>query len=125
VEVSKKVHQMLRLQGILKQQIRTVYKKPKAKPTFWTRKDVDSQVYQVLYEYANVPDEQVSLTSNFVSDLLNDSTDKYAMYLDALELFQLRIPALNNDSRSFESGRELADWIAAQLEQQKRLIDYS
>jgi acyl carrier protein len=115
---------MLRLGAILKQQIRTVYKKPKAKPTFWTRKDVDSQVYQVLYEYANVPDEQVTLTSNFSKDLLNDSTDNYAMYLDLLELFQLKIPALNNDSRNFESGREFADWIAGQLEQQKRLIDY-
>jgi hypothetical protein len=53
-----KLHQLTQ---VLHHQIRTLYKKPKRLPTFWTKKEVDSYVLQVLFDYAKVPDEKVFL----------------------------------------------------------------
>jgi hypothetical protein len=55
---------MFRINQIFKQQIRTLYKKPRQPPGLYTKNGVDAQVYEVLYDYANVPDEKVSLNDD-------------------------------------------------------------
>jgi hypothetical protein len=38
---------------------RNLYKKPGCKPSFWNKNQVDKQVFQLLFDYANVPDSKV------------------------------------------------------------------
>ena len=50
-------------------------------------------------------------------------TNRFGLYLDVLEEFQLMIPAYRNSARDWQSGKEAADWIAYNLEEQGRLTD--
>jgi hypothetical protein len=57
-------------------------------------------------------------------DLLSDESDKLGMYMDVLEKFQLRVPATFDSSMLFDTGKDISDWVASQLEEQGRLVDY-
>ncbi|KAJ3315970.1 hypothetical protein HDV04_000178 [Boothiomyces sp. JEL0838] len=112
-----------RVQFIKNSLTRSLYKKPNLTPLFWTRENIDTQVYQVLFDYANVPESKVSLYANLTSDLLIDDREKFGLYLDMLETFELLIPSYRNQVRDWKSGKEAADWIAANLEEAGRLED--
>ncbi|KAJ3262301.1 hypothetical protein HK103_002715 [Boothiomyces macroporosus] len=66
---------------------------------------------------------RVSLYANLTSDLLIDDREKFGLYLDMLETFELLIPSYRNQVRDWKSGKEAADWIAANLEEAGRLED--
>ncbi|KAJ3276775.1 hypothetical protein HDV01_002829 [Terramyces sp. JEL0728] len=112
-----------KVQLINKSLTRSLYKKPNLTPLFWTKENIDTQVYQVLFDYANVSESKVTLYANLTSDLLVDDREKFGFYLDLLETFELLIPSNRNQVRDWKSGKEAADWIAANLEEAGRLAD--
>jgi hypothetical protein len=44
--------------------------------------------------------------------------------LDLTELFQLPISTERIEAADFKSGREAADWVAFNLEEDRRLLDH-
>jgi hypothetical protein len=44
--------------------------------------------------------------------------------LDLLDEFQLMIPTNRNFVRDWQSGKEASDWIAFNMEEQGRLVDF-
>lgn len=44
------------------------------------------------------------------------------MFMDLVKEFQLSIPGYRSHTRDWKSGKEAADWIAFNLEEQGRLL---
>ncbi|KAJ3045536.1 hypothetical protein HDV00_009193 [Rhizophlyctis rosea] len=86
----------------------------------------------MLFEYANVDDKKVGylgslvfLESNWGSDLLIDDLDRFGLFWDVITEFELEkpiSPVCRRFTRQLQSGREAADWAAAHLEEEGRLI---
>ncbi|KAI8926905.1 hypothetical protein BC831DRAFT_454296 [Entophlyctis helioformis] len=87
-----------------------------------TKFQVDEQVLTLLHDYANVDESQVKLHSNLVLGLLVDSLDRYGLYVDLVEKFMLIVDDERRFTRDFKSGREAADWVAALMEEDGRLV---
>lgn len=49
---------------------------------------------------------------------------RFGLYLDLLDEFQLMIPTNRNFTRDWQSGKEVSDWIAFNMEEQGRLVDF-
>ncbi|KAI8902644.1 hypothetical protein BC833DRAFT_561512 [Globomyces pollinis-pini] len=104
-------------------QIRTIFKRSAPPPKLWKKEQVDKKVYQVLFTYSNIEEDKVSLYSSIEKDLLVDERQRYGLYLDLLNEFELSIAPYRSLVRDWQSGKEAADWIAANLEEKQRLID--
>jgi hypothetical protein len=64
------------------------------------------------------------LYSNLSSELLIGERERVGLFFDLLEKFSINIPSHRNDVRDLKSGKEYADWIAAYLEENGRLVDH-
>lgn len=98
--------------------------KPQVVLKYWLKTDIEIVVHQQLFEYSNVPDAEVTLESNIYKELLITEREKFGLYVDMLEIFQLSIPAYRSQTRDLQSGKEFADWVAFNLEESCRLVDH-
>ncbi|KAI8915774.1 hypothetical protein EDD86DRAFT_186011 [Gorgonomyces haynaldii] len=99
-----------------------MYVKKQHIPASWTKRAVDEQVLDMLYDLAPQVEEKVALTANISWDLLVDPRQKYGFFMDILEQFEIELDAEEGAARDFASGKEAADWVASQLEETNRLL---
>ncbi|KAJ3411300.1 hypothetical protein HDV05_002404 [Chytridiales sp. JEL 0842] len=94
------------------QSIRSVYNtKGIRTPKVWTRVAIQERILEMLFEYAQVPEQKISLDANLANALLIDSLDR----------FEFEIPSTRRFQRDLASGREASDFVASILEQCNRL----
>jgi hypothetical protein len=62
------------------------------------------------------------MDSNFAIDLLIDKSYRYAILEDMHVVFRLDMAFNVESTRDFKSGREMADWLAASMEEKGQLI---
>ncbi|KAI9098153.1 hypothetical protein DFS34DRAFT_619795 [Phlyctochytrium arcticum] len=101
---------------------RTLYRKASPPSLPYTKKAIDRKVLDLLLDYVKTNPEKTSMEANLVTGLGISKLDRFAFYWDLQTEFQFLIPATRHDVRDLQSGREAADWVAAILEQQERLV---
>ncbi|KAJ3102268.1 hypothetical protein HDU96_009705 [Phlyctochytrium bullatum] len=67
-------------------QVRTVLRKTGFPPQVWTKNSIEMQIIDMLYDYANVPPEKISLEANLETSLLLDRIDRYGFQWDLLDV---------------------------------------
>ncbi|KAI8854204.1 hypothetical protein BC829DRAFT_380602 [Chytridium lagenaria] len=82
---------------------------------------IEIQIIDMLYDYANVPQNKISLDANLENSLLLDRLDRYGFQWDLQEIFEFQLGYTRDFARDLQSGREAADWVAAKLEELNRL----
>ncbi|KAI9017218.1 hypothetical protein BC832DRAFT_527088 [Gaertneriomyces semiglobifer] len=101
---------------------RSLYKKAQPPRLNYTRKEVDEKVLDMLYDYAKINSEKVTLESNLIKDLKLDRLARFGLSWDLITVFDFPHVPPKNDSKNFQSGREAADYVASVLEESKRLV---
>lgn len=107
--------------------VRTMYLKRKPVPLVWKKPAIEEHVLDMLFDYCPSHEQdvhsltQVALVASMKNTLLIDSLDRFGFYMDLLEHFDIVMPIQRSLTRDFASGREAADWVATQLEQEGRL----
>ncbi|KAJ3327011.1 hypothetical protein HDU76_012437 [Blyttiomyces sp. JEL0837] len=101
-------------------QKRNIYKKPKEPILSWTREALHEKILDLLFDYAQCPQEQISLEANLEEQLLIDSLDRFGFQWDLQNIFQFDIPPQRRFARDLKSGREAADWVMSILEEDGR-----
>ncbi|KAJ3281512.1 hypothetical protein HK104_011417 [Borealophlyctis nickersoniae] len=105
-------------------QVRTFYKFRDIAPKQWTKTAIDETVYDYLLTYANIPRNEVVLESNIERDLKVSDRMRVGLFMDILTEFEMEdiYTRMHRPRREPISGREMADWVAAQLEERDRFI---
>ncbi|KAJ3163592.1 hypothetical protein HDU86_000175 [Geranomyces michiganensis] len=101
--------------------VRTLYKKPVLPPAHYTKPEIDEKVLEMLFDYTSVPHQKVTLEANITRDLAVGRLDRFGLFWELQTEFELNFPPTRNQTRDLASGREAADWIAANLEEAHRL----
>ncbi|KAI9360379.1 hypothetical protein DFJ73DRAFT_77551 [Zopfochytrium polystomum] len=102
-------------------QVRHFQRKKRPPPKVWTRPLLMQKVLDLLFDYARVPEDKVNLDANLANVLLIDRLERYGLFLDALDVFEVDTEMERRFTRDLASGRELADWISSLLEESGRL----
>ncbi|KAH6584000.1 hypothetical protein BASA50_002434 [Batrachochytrium salamandrivorans] len=108
--------------GGLPRLTRSIYSLPTKVPVRLSKREVDVQVLDLLLDYANTDTDKVTMNSNFIRELLMDRLDRYGFYTDLIEKFDIDIGDGRRFARDLVSAREAADWAAAYMEQEGRLV---